>query len=56
MYVIVCVLLVDSMQGRSKFVSIIGFGFGGCLDVDQQCERELWDTDDNAIRGHSCRV
>ena len=31
-------------------------GFGGGLDVGQQCERELWNTDDDAIRGHSCRV
>ncbi len=54
MHVIVCVLLVDSMHGRSKFASIIGFG--GRLDVGQQCERELWDTNDNAIHGHSCRV
>ena len=38
MYVIVCVLLADSMHGRSKFASIIRFG--GCLDVGQQCERE----------------
>ncbi len=54
MHMIVCVLLADSMHGRSKFASIIGFG--GHLDVAQQCERELWDTNDNAIRGHSCRV
>ena len=54
MHVIVRVLLVDSMHGRSKFASIIGFG--GHLDVGQQCERELWDTNDNAIRGHLCRV
>ena len=54
MHVIVCVLLADSMHGQSKFVSIIGFG--GRLDVGQQCERELWDTNDNAIRGHACRV
>jgi hypothetical protein len=54
MHVIVCVLLVDSMYGQLKFVSIIVFG--GHLDVGQQCERELWDTNDNAIRGHSCCV
>ncbi len=35
-------------------MSIIRFGCR--LDVGQQCERELWETDDNAIRGHSCRV
>jgi hypothetical protein len=54
MHVIVCVLLADSMHGRSKFTAIIGFG--GRLDVGQQCEHELWDTNYNAIRGHSCRV
>ncbi len=54
MHVIVCVLLADSMHGRSKFAAIIGFG--GRLDVGQQCERELWDTNDNAIRGRSCCV
>ncbi len=54
MHVIVCVLLADSMHGRSKFTSIIGFG--GRLNVGQQCEHELWDTNDNAIRGHLCRV
>ena len=53
MCVIVCILLADSMHGRSKFVSIIRFG--GCLNVGQQCERELWDTNDDAIHGHSCR-
>jgi hypothetical protein len=53
-YVIVCVLLADGVHGRVKFTSIIGFG--GCLDVGKQCERELWDTDDDSIRGHSCRV
>jgi hypothetical protein len=42
------------MHGRSKFASVIGFGGG--LDVGQQCERELWDTNDNAIRGHLCRI
>ena len=43
-----------SMHGRSKFTSIIGFGCS--LDVGQQCERELWDTNDNAIHGHLCCV
>ena len=47
MYVIVCILLVDGVHGRAKFASIIGFG--GCLDVGQQCERELWDTNDDSI-------
>ncbi len=36
------------------FTSVICFG--GCLDVGQQRECELWDTNDDAIRGHSCRV
>ncbi len=54
MHVIVCVLLADSMHGQSKFAAIIGFV--GHLNVYQQCERELWETNDNAIRGHSCRV
>jgi hypothetical protein len=44
-YVIVCVLLADGVHGRSKFTSVIGFG--GCLDVGQQCEHELWDSDDD---------
>jgi len=47
-------LLVDGVHGRAKFTSIIGFGGG--LDVGQQCERELWGTDDDSIRGHSCRI
>ncbi len=51
---IVRVFLAGSVHGRAKFTSIIGFGCR--LDVGQQCERELWDTDDNAIRGHSCCV
>ncbi len=54
MHMIVCVLLANSMHGRSKFASIIGFG--GHLDVGQQCKHELWDTNNNAIRGHSCNV
>ena len=53
MYVIVCVLLAG-VHGRAKVTSIIGFGGG--LDVGQQCDRELWDTDDDSICGHSCRV
>ena len=54
MYVIVCVLLADGVHGGSKFTSVIRFGGG--LDVDQQCERELWDTDDDSTCGHSGRV
>jgi hypothetical protein len=54
MHVIVCKLLVDGVHGRAKFTSIIGFG--GRLVVGQQCERELWDTNDNAICDHLCRV
>ncbi len=54
MYVIVCILLADGVHGRAKFTSIIGFG--GSLDIGQQCEHELWDTDDDSRRGHSCRV
>jgi len=51
MYVIVCVLLADGVHGRSKFTSAIGFGGG--LDVGQQCERELWDSNDDSVCGHS---
>jgi len=54
MYVIVCVLLADVVHGRSKFTSVIGFGGG--LDVGQQCEHELWGTNDDAICGHSGRI
>ena len=54
MYMIVCVLLADGVHGRSKFTSVIGFGGG--LDVGQQCERELWDSDDDSVCGHSCRI
>ena len=42
------------VHGRSKFTSVIGFG--GSLDVGQQCERELWDSDDDSICGHSGRI
>jgi hypothetical protein len=42
------------MHGRAKLMAIVGFG--GCLDVGQQCERELWDTNDDTICGHSCHV
>jgi hypothetical protein len=30
--------------------------FSGCLDVGKQRERELWDTNDDTVRGHLCRV
>ncbi len=54
MYLIVCVLLADGVHGGSKFTSIIGFGGG--LDVGQQCERELWDSNDDSVSGHSCCI
>ncbi len=54
MHVIVHVFLADGMHGQAKFTSIIRFGCR--FNVGQQCECELWDTDDNAIRGHSCCV
>jgi hypothetical protein len=51
---VVCVLLVDGVHGQAKFAAIIGFGCH--LDIGQQHEHELWDTNDNTIHGHSCRV
>ncbi len=54
MHVIECVLLADGVHGQAKFMAIIKFG--GRLDVGQQHERELWDTNDNAVHGHLCRV
>ncbi len=48
MYVIDCVLLADGVRRE--------IGFGGGLDVGQKCERELWHTNDESIRGHLCRV
>ncbi len=54
MCVIVYVLLADGVHGRSKFTSVIGFGGG--LDVGQQCEHELWDSDDDSVCGHLGRI
>ncbi len=51
---VVRVLLAYGVHGQAKFTAIAGFG--GCFDVGQQRERELWDTNDNTVRGHSCRV
>ena len=54
MYMIVCVLLADGVHSGSKFTSVIGFGGG--LDVGQKCERELWDSNDDSVCGHSGRI
>ncbi len=54
MHVVVPVLLADGVHGRAKFAAVNGFG--GHLDIGQQCERELWDTNDDTICGHLCRV
>ncbi len=54
MHVVVRVFLVYGVHGQAKFTAIVGFG--GCLDVGQQREHELWDANDNTIRGHSCHV
>ncbi len=51
---VVRVLLAYGVHGQAKFAAIVGFG--GCFDVGQQRERELWDTNDDIIRGHSCRI
>ncbi len=51
---VVCVLLVDGMHRRAKFVAVIRFG--GRLDIGQQRKRELWDTNDYTICGLSCRI
>ncbi len=42
MHVILRVLLADGVHGRAKFAAVIGFG--GHLNVGQQCKGELWDT------------
>jgi hypothetical protein len=54
MHVVVCVFLAYGVHGRAKFTAIVGFG--GCLNVGQQRERELWDTNDNTVCGHLCRI
>jgi hypothetical protein len=54
MNMVVRVLLVYGVHGRAKFASVIGFG--SHLNIGQQCERELWDTNDDTISSHSCRV
>jgi hypothetical protein len=53
-HVVVRVLLAYGVHGRAKFMAIVGFS--GCLNVCQQHERELWDTNDDTVRGHSCHV
>ena len=54
MNVIVCVLLADGVHGKAKFGAVIGFG--GLLNVGQQHQHELWDTNDDTICGHSCCI
>ncbi len=54
MHLVVRVLLADGLHGRAKFAAVIGFG--GRLNIGQQCKHELWDTNDDTICGHSCRV
>ncbi len=54
MHVVVCVILAYGVHGQAKFMAIVRIG--GCLDVGQQREHELWDTNDYTVRGHSCRV
>ena len=53
-HVVVHVFLAYGVHGRVKFTAIVGFG--GCLNVSQQHECELWDTNDDTILGHLCRV
>ncbi len=53
-HVVVHVLLAYGVHGRAKFTAIVRFG--GCFDVGQQRERELWDTNEDTIRCHLCRV
>jgi hypothetical protein len=53
-HMVVRVLLAYGVHGQAKFTAIIGFG--GHLNAGQQCECELWDTNDNTIRGHSCHI
>ncbi len=53
-HVVVRVLVAYGVHGRAKFTATVGFG--GCFDVGQQLERELWDTNEDTIRGYSCRV
>jgi hypothetical protein len=54
MHMVVHVLLADGVHGQAKFATV--FGFGGRLNFGQQRERELWDTNDDTICGHLCRV
>ncbi len=54
LHVVVRVSLAYGVHGRVKFAAVVGFG--GCFDVGQQRERELWDTNDNTICGYLCRV
>ena len=53
-HMVVHVFLANGVHGQAKFMANIGFG--GRLNIGQQRERELWDTNDNTIRGHSCHV
>jgi hypothetical protein len=54
MHMVVRVCLADGVHGQAKFAALIGFG--GCLDIGRQRERELWDTNGDTIRSHLCRV
>ncbi len=54
MNVIVCVLLADGVHGKAKFGAVMGFG--GLLNVGQQHQHELWDTNDDTICGHLHRI
>ncbi len=54
MHVVVRVFLAYGVHDQVKFTAIVGFG--GCLDVGQQREHELWDTNDDTVHGQSCRV
>ncbi len=53
-HVVVRVLLAYGVHGWAKFAAIVRFG--GCFDVGQQRECELWDTNDDTIHSHSCRI
>ncbi len=53
-HVVVCIFFTYGVHGQEKFTAIVGFG--GCLDVGQQRECELWDTNDDTLCGHSWHV
>ncbi len=54
MWHVIRVLLAYGVHGRAKFASVIGFD--GRFDIGKQCEHELWDTNDDTIRGHLCCI